>query len=161
MDSDNVVREQLLELLRGGHAHMRLTEAIDHFPMALMNAPLPNSEYTAWRLLEHLRIAQWDIVEFTRNARHVSPPWPSGYWPPEGQTASPREWEQTLAGFRGDLQAMLALVADPHTDLVAPLPHAPGYTVLREVLVLADHNAYHLGEFGILRQMIEAQGAGG
>src|SRR6266851_2400695 len=122
MDSENVVREQLLELLRGGHAHMRFTEAIENFPLALINAPLPNSEYTAWRLLEHIRIAQWDIVEFTRNAEHVSPPWPIGYWPPEGKTAGPREWEQTIAGFRTDLQAMLALVADPQTDLAAPLP---------------------------------------
>jgi len=161
MDNENVLREQLLELLRGGHAHMRLMEAVEHFPMTLINAPLANSEYTAWRLLEHIRIAQWDIVEFTRNPQHVSPPWPIAYWPPVGKTAGPREWEATLAGVRSDLQAMLALVADPQTDLAAPLPHAPGYSVLREVLVLADHNAYHLGEFGMLRQMIEAQKTAG
>jgi hypothetical protein len=159
MASENGAREQLLELLRGGHAHMRLAEAVEHFPMALINAPVPNSDYTAWRLLEHIRIAQWDIVEFTRNAEHVSPPWPIGYWPPAGQTAGPREWEQSIAGWRSNLEAMLALVGDPQTDLWAPLPHAPGYTVLREVLVLADHNAYHLGEFGLLRQILESQAA--
>jgi hypothetical protein len=103
-----------------------------------------------------MRIAQWDILEFTRDAQHVSPPWPKGYWPPDGKTADPREWEQTLAGFRKDLQSMQALVEDAHTDLWAPLPHAPDYTILREVLVLADHNAYHLGEFALLRQVIGA-----
>ena len=115
----------------------------------------PNtSDYTAWRLLEHMRLAQWDILEFIRDAHHVSPPWPKGYWPPEGKTADAREWEQTITSFRQDLQAMQALVEDEHTDLEAPLPHAPGYTIVREVLVLADHNAYHLGEFALLKQII-------
>jgi DinB superfamily len=156
MESEQVAREQLLDLLQGGNAHMRFTEAVDHFPMELINARLPSSDYTAWRLLEHMRIAQWDIVEFVRNAKHVSPPWPEGHWPPAGKVAGPRDWEQTIASFRDDLQAMVALVEDPQTDLWAPIPHAPEYTIGREVLVLADHSAYHLGEFGLLRQIIES-----
>jgi hypothetical protein len=155
MEVGQVVREQLLALLRGGNAHMDFAEAIDRFPLERINAQLPSSQYTAWRLLEHMRLAQWDIVEFVRDAHHVSPPWPTGYWPPDGKMADPREWEQTIAGFRNDLQAMQSLVENEHTDLWAPLAHAPGYTILREVLVLADHNAYHLGEFGLLRQIIE------
>ena len=156
LDNGNVIREQLLDLLRGGNAHMHFTQAVDQFPVELINAQLAGSDYTAWRLLEHMRIAQWDILEFTRNAQHVSPPWPKGYWPPAGKLADRHEWEQTIAGFRDDRQAMLALVEDPQADLWAPLPHAPEYTIAREVLVLADHNAYHLGEFGLLRQVIGA-----
>lgn len=154
MENGKVIREQLLDLLRGGNAHMDFAEAIDHFPLELINAQLPTSDYTPWRLLEHMRIAQWDIVEFIRNAQHVSPPWPEGHWPPEGKMADPREWEQTIASFRKDLKSMQALVEDERRDLSAPLPHAPGYTIVREVLVLADHNAYHLGEFALLRQII-------
>jgi hypothetical protein len=156
MEADKVVRKQLLDLLGGGNAHMDFTQAVEQFPLELINTPLPTSDYTAWRLLEHMRIAQWDILEFTRDPNHVSPPWPEGHWPPNGKTAGPREWEQTLASFRQDLQAMQALVQDEHTDLFGPIPHAPGYTVLREALVLADHNAYHMGEFGLLRQVIGA-----
>ncbi len=159
MDIGQAVREQLLGLLRGGNAHMDFAQAIDDFPLERINTPLPGSDYTAWRLLEHMRLAQWDIVEFVRDAHHVSPPWPKGYWPPEGKIAGPREWEQTLASFRQDLETMQALVADEHTEPWAALPHAPGYTLLREVLVLADHNAYHLGEFGLLRQIIGAGSA--
>jgi hypothetical protein len=103
-----------------------------------------------------MRIAQWDIVEFVRNPNHVSPPWPEGYWPPEGQAADERQWNETIEKFREDLRAMQAIVENPQTDLCGDLPHAAGYTILREVLVLADHNAYHMGEFGLLRQMIGA-----
>jgi hypothetical protein len=157
MEIGDVVRKQLLDLLRGGNAHMDFAEAVDHFALELINAQLPNSDYTAWRLLEHMRIAQWDILEFVRNAQHVSPPWPEGHWPPAGKVAGPREWEQTITSFHKDLQDLQALVEDEHTDLLAPLPHAPKYTILREVLVLADHNAYHLGEFGLLRQVVGAR----
>src|SRR5258708_32594153 len=156
MASGNVGREQLVDLLRGGNAHRGFEDAIEHFPIELMNAPLAGSDYTAWRLLEHMRIARWDIVEFVHNAKHVSPPWPEGHWPPKGKVAGPRDWEQTIASFREDLQGMIALVEDPNADLWAPIPHAPEYTLGREVLVLADHNAYHLGEFGVLRQVIES-----
>jgi len=156
MENQNAAREQLLDLLRGGNAHIRFTEAIDHFPLELINAPLPGSDYTAWRLLEHMRIAQWDIVEFVRNPKHVSPPWPIGYWPPAGKKAGPHDWEQTIAAFHQDLDDMQTLAEDPQADLWAPIPHAPQYTIAREILTLADHNAYHLGEFGLLRQIVES-----
>ncbi len=152
METQKIVRKQLLELLAGGHAHMRFDEAVDRFPMQAINAYPPGSSYTPWRLLEHMRIAQWDILEFVRNPHHVSPPWPVGYWPAEGESADPQKWEQTLQGFRADRDAMQALVENPETDLLGELPHAPGYTILREVLVLADHNAYHMGEFAMMRE---------
>jgi hypothetical protein len=156
VDNANSTRTQLLALLRGGNSHDGYAEALATFPPDLINTLVPNTSYTPYRLLEHLRIAQWDIVEFVRNPRHVSPRWPEGHWPPPGHTATPAEWEQSLAAFWKDLHDFQALVADPATELFADLPHAPGYTVLREVLVLADHNAYHLGEMALLRHVIGA-----
>jgi DinB superfamily len=155
MSVDDVVREQLLALLRGGNAHMPFDEAVAGFPLAHINDHPPHVPYTPWHLLEHLRIAQWDILEFIRNPAHVSPPWPEGHWPAREARADAQAWAGTIAAFQADLQALQALVADPTTDLSAPLPHAPGYTILREILVVADHNAYHIGEFAILRQVME------
>jgi hypothetical protein len=149
------VREQLLALLRGGNAHMPFDEAIAKFPLAHINDYPPHVPYTPWHLLEHLRIAQWDILEFIRNPAHISPPWPEGHWPPRDARADADMWARTIAAFQADLHALQELVADPATDLYAPLPHAQDYTILREILVVADHNAYHVGEFAILRQVME------
>jgi hypothetical protein len=154
MPNENTIREQLLGLLRGGHAHMTFDQAVADFPLDRINDHPPHVPYTPWHLLEHVRIAQWDILEFIRNPSHVSPEWPEGYWPPQQVEADPQQWQQTLGGFRTDLRALEAMVQDPQTDLYAELPHAPGYTILREILVVADHNAYHIGEFGILRQVM-------
>jgi hypothetical protein len=153
---DQTVRQQLLELLRGGHAHQSLEQAAAGFPLELINTPPAEASYSAWRLLEHIRIAQWDILEFIRNPDHVSPDWPKGYWPAEGATADKGAWQATLEAIRADRQALQALVEDPQVDLYADLPHAAGYNLLREVLVAADHNAYHVGEFGLLRTMLES-----
>ena len=156
MDTQNIVRKQLLDLLGGGNAHMGFDEALDRFPMEAINASPPGSDYTPWRLLEHMRIAQWDIVEFVRNPQHVSPPWPDGYWPAQGTKADSQKWEQSLQSFWADLHDMQAIVENPETDLLSEMPHAPGYTILREVLVLADHNAYHLGELVVVRRLLNA-----
>ncbi len=156
MNHDAVVREHLLYLLRGGGAHMSFDDVVADFPLALLNARPPHVPYTPWHLVEHLRIAQWDILEFVRNPHHVSPPWPDGYWPGRDAQADEAAWDGSLAAFRADLQAMQALVSDPETDLYAPIPHGEGQTVLREALLVADHNAYHIGELGILRQVIQA-----
>lgn len=154
MSTDDVVRQQLLQLLRGGNAHMTFEQAIEGFPLASINARPPNAPYTPWALLEHVRIAQWDILEFVRNPDHVSPEWPVGYWPPEGEVTDPAKWEATIEAFRADMRDLEAVVQDPITDLYADLPHAKGYTILREILLVADHNAYHIGEFAILRQVM-------
>ena len=155
MAADEVVREQLLALLRGGNAHMTFEEAIKGFPLAHINDYPPNVPYTPWHLLEHLRIAQWDILEFVRNPAHVSPPWPEGHWPAPDARADGEMWAGTIAAFQADMQAIQALVADPATDLYAPLTHAPDYNIFREILLVADHNAYHIGEFAILRQVVQ------
>ena len=154
MDENGVLRTQLLELLRGGHAHMSIDDAVDEFPEDRINEHPPGVPYTPWHLLEHLRIAQWDILEFIRNPDHVSPTWPAGYWPSAEVKAGTADWQATLAGFRADHLALEGIVEDPATALTRPLPHAPGYNVLREILVVSDHNAYHIGEFAILRQVM-------
>jgi len=154
MDSDQVVRQQLLFLLRGGNAHMTFDEAIAGFPLDSVNRRPANVPYTPWHILEHMRITQWDILEFIRNPGHVSPQWPEGYWPRPDEEADAGRWQKTMDDFRADMKALQDLVADPDTDLYAPLPHAPDYTILREILLVADHNAYHLGEFAVLRQVM-------
>ncbi|MFW6115754.1 MAG: DinB family protein [Chloroflexota bacterium] len=156
--NQDVLRKQLLALLGGGHAHMGFDEAVTDFPPEAMNEQAPNVAYTPWELLEHIRIAQWDILAFIRDPDHVSPDWPEGYWPGEGERADQEAWAETLRGFRADREALVGLVADPATDLTAPLEHAPQYTVLREVLIAADHAAYHLGEFALLREVMGTWG---
>ena len=155
MESDKVVREQLLFLLRGGNAHMNFDQAVTDFPIQNINTKPPNISYTPWYLLEHLRIAQWDILEFIRDPKHVSPTWPEGYWPPENQVADQAKWEKTISDFHTDMEMLQDIVVDQHVDLYAPISHAPDYTILREILLVADHNAYHIGEFAILRQVMD------
>jgi hypothetical protein len=152
----DAVRQHVLSLLRGGNAHMTFDDAVEDFPETLINAKAPNVEYTFWHLIEHLRITQWDILEYVRNPKHVSPSWPEGYWPARDAQATPADWQDTIQRFRGDLEAMQNIVADPDTDLTAPIPHGyDGHTVLREALLVADHNAYHIGELGVLRQVMK------
>jgi hypothetical protein len=154
MNADKVLREQLLALLRSRNAHMGFDEAVADFPLEHINTRPPNVPYTPWHLLEHLRITQWDILEFVRNPDHVSPSWPSGYWPRQDEQADPARWQKTIESFRADLKAVQEIVENPKTDFFSDLPHAKGYTILREVLLVADHNAYHVGEFAILRQVM-------
>ncbi len=155
MESDKVVREQLLSLLRGGNAHMNFDQAVADFPIQNINTKPPNVSYTPWYLLEHLRIAQWDILEFIRDPKHVSPTWPEGYWPPENEEADQAKWEKTISDFQANMETLQDMVVDQQVDLYAPILHAPDYTILREILLVADHNAYHIGEFAILRQVMD------
>jgi uncharacterized damage-inducible protein DinB len=155
-DPTQSLRDHVLELLRGGHAHLSFGKALAGLPAELRGRKAANLPHTIWQLLEHLRLAQWDILEFSRDEKHVSPDWPAGYWP---QTEAPPDdatWEKSLDAFNRDLQAMQDLVADPKTDLFAKLPWGDGQTVLREVMMLADHNAYHLGQIVSVRQALGA-----
>ena len=154
--ADKALREHLLYLLRGGGAHLDFEKAIADLPANLCGAKSAGVSFTPWTLVEHIRIAQWDILEFSRDAKHVSPEWPRGYWP-EGD-APPEEgaWEKSLAAFRSDLKAMEKLVANPQTDLFAKIPHGDGQTILREALLVADHNAYHLGQLVLIRRLLGA-----
>ncbi|HJQ35295.1 MAG TPA: DinB family protein [Pyrinomonadaceae bacterium] len=155
-EKDAALREHLLYLLRGGGAHIKFEEAIKDFPVELVNAYAEGVPYTPWQLLEHMRIAQWDILEFSRSAAHVSPEWPEGYWPDKSKEASEEDWRQSVEQFREDLRAMEALLEDSASDLYARIPHGDGQTLLREALLVADHNAYHLGALVTLRRALEA-----
>ncbi|MBV8859751.1 MAG: DinB family protein [Acidobacteria bacterium] len=155
-DRDRSLREHLLYLLRGGGAHIKFEEALKDFPVELINARAEGVPYTPWHLLEHMRIAQRDIVEFSRSAAHVSPDWPEGYWPDKGKEAGEDDWRQTVERIREDLRALEALVEDEANDLYAAIPHGTGQTLLREALLVADHNAYHLGALVTLRRALEA-----
>jgi len=155
-DQDRLLREHVLYVLRGGGAHIKFEEAIKGFPAEFFNARAEGVPYTPWQLLEHMRIAQWDILEFSRSVAHVSPRWPEGYWPEEGVAADEDDWRRTVESFRADLRAVEALVEDPANDLYAPIPHGTGQTLLREALLVADHNAYHLGALVTLHRALEA-----
>jgi hypothetical protein len=155
-DHDKALREHLLYLLGGGGAHVGFDRAVAGLPARSRGTKPKGAAHTAWELLEHLRIAQWDILEFSGNAAHVSPEWPSGYWPEHEAPADAKAWEKSVKRFRSDLKAMKELVADARTDLYARIPHGEGQTILREALLIADHNAYHLGELVLLRRMLGA-----
>ena len=155
MDTDAEVRKQLRALLTGGNAHMTFDEAVAQFPVDRINTRPPHVPYTPWHLLEHMRLSQWDILDFIRNPQYVSGQWPDDYWPPKDAMADQAIWEKTLASFYADQRALLEILEDPSVNLYEPIPHGQGQTILREIQLVADHNAYHTGEFAILRQVME------
>ena len=156
MAEDAGLRKHLVEVLRGHGAHADFDEAIRDLPVKLRGAKAKNLPFTPWRLLEHIRIAQWDILEFSRNPKHVSPEWPKGYWPTGDAPKSGAAWKASVAAFHRDLGEMVELVQDPATDLFALIPQGTGQTVLREALLVADHNSYHLGQMIMLRRLLGA-----
>jgi hypothetical protein len=154
MNDESILREQLLAVLDGVGAHMPFDEAVADFPDDAINRRPPNVSYTPWQLLEHIRITQADILDYIRNPAYVEIDWPADYWPAADATATGEGFAQTIVGFRADLATLRALAADPATNLFATIPNTPGHTILRELRVVADHNAYHIGEFAILRQVM-------
>lgn len=148
------MRDQLLDLLNGKGAHLTFDEAVADFPQAFINVRPPNVPYTPWHLIEHVRIAQGDILEFMRNPQHVSPSFPEGHWPARDAQADKEDWDHTIAQYHSDLRDLQQIIRDDSIDLLASLPHEPDYTYLREILLVADHTAYHTGEFAILRQVM-------
>jgi hypothetical protein len=156
MSNNKALRQHLLKMLKGGDAHADFESAIKNFPVKLRGKRPKGAEHSAWEVLEHLRIAQWDILEFSRNSGHKSPEFPGGYWPTTQKPPNEKAWDQSVRAFRKDLEVLCELVADESTDLLAAIPHGDGQTVLREALVAADHNAYHLGELVLLRRMLGA-----
>ena len=148
MDNDNAVRKHLLELLDGESAHISLEQVLVDFPIENINRRIEGS-HTAWQLLEHIRLAQWDIFDFCVNADYKEMTFPDDYWPKKDGT--PESWKKSAEQTLADLQAMRDLVADKNTDLFATIPHGTGQTILREALLVGDHNAYHLGQLVMLR----------
>lgn len=154
MDKDEVIKKQLLFILRGGNAHVPAKRAVTNFPVDLINEKLPGISFTPWHLLEHLRICQEDIIQFIKDPDYESPEWPDGYWPGLDEKADEAAWNKTVEEFFAGLDEMEKFVKDDTVDLYAPLPHAEQYTIFREVLVLADHNAYHIGQLMMYRKML-------
>ena len=156
MSNEKALREDVLVLLRGGRAHVGFEKAVANLPEDLRGKKPRGAPYTPWQQLEHMRICQWDILEYIRNPKHVSPEWPTGYWP-EQAPPTRSAWAKSVTAFQADRQDLLDLAANPATDLLAPIPADPnGPTILHELLLVADHNAYHLGQLIILRRLLGA-----
>ena len=156
MDKDKSLRQHLVKLLKGGEAHAMFDDVVEDLPGELAGKRPPGAEHSPWELLEHMRIAQWDILEFSRDPKHRSPDFPSGYWPARPSPPQKDAWGKSAQAFRSDLEAMCNLVSDEKTDLFAPIPHGDGQTILREALLTADHNAYHLGQLVLVRRLLGA-----
>jgi len=152
----DALREHIFNLLAGKGAHVEFDEAVADFPLDLRGKLVASAPHTAWQLLEHIRIAQWDIVEFSRNPKHVSPKWPAGYWPKTQAPPDTAAWDNSVRQCRQDLAVMRQLISDPEIDLFAGIPGGEGQTLMREAFVLADHNSYHLGQFVFLRKLLGA-----
>lgn len=150
------LRKHVLNLLRGGSAHLSFDDLVNSFPVDLCSRRVEGLPYTAWQVLEHMRLAQWDILEFSRDPNHVSPEFPKGYWPKPDELGSRDLWQKTIDEFRKDREQMEALVENESTDLYAKIPHGEGQTILREALVLADHNAYHLGVLAVMARIVKS-----
>jgi hypothetical protein len=148
------LRKHLLELLEGGQAHAKFDDVIKNLPASARGKKPAKFPHSPWMLLEHMRLAQWDILEFSRNAKYVPREWPREYWPKTEGPANAAAWSKSIQQFRRDLKAMQKLVANSKTDLFARIPWGDGQTVLREALLLADHNAYHLGQLLDVRRML-------
>lgn len=160
MKAQNVLREELIALLEGGNAHMGFEESLAGFPLEHINSKAPNTPYSFWHFVEHIRIAQWDILEFIRNPNHVSPKYPEGYRPKPEEKTDEKGWRKSIGGVILDMEALKAIVRDEKTDLFAPIPHARDYTIFREIILAADHTAYHTGEIAIMRQVMSLWPAG-
>lgn len=155
MKPNDPLRQHLANLLTKAEAHVDLAGTLKDFPRELRGKKPEGSPHTPWQLLEHIRIAQWDILEFSKDARHKSPKWPDDYWPKTEAPPDDKTWDRSVLQVLADLKTMVALVNDPKRDLFAPIPHGDGQTLLREALLVADHNAYHLGQLVLVRRNLE------
>ena len=155
MADESALRDHLARFLDWDSAHLRFDDAVKDFPPPQRGIRPPGAPHSAWELLEHLRIGLWDIVEFSRDAKHVSPPWPSGYWPATPAPPTDTAWDESVAAYQAALRALAEMTRDGSNDLYARIPHGDGQTLLREILVAGDHNAYHVGQLVMLRRMLQ------
>lgn len=149
-----LLRGQLLHALRGDQSHLEFAAAVKDFPPDLRGHKPSQAPHTAWQLLEHLRIAQSDILEFSRDPKHKSPEWPEGYWPKTEAPPNPHAWDASIKAFEKDAKQMADLVKDENQDLFKTIPHGDGQTLLQEALTLSAHNSYHLGQLVYLKKML-------
>ena len=158
MNQNDILRENLLALLTGEHARMSFEDTVGQFPLDRINDRFPNADYTPWDLLEHIRLAQEDILDFIKNPNYKTRQWPKDYWPPKGSKTSPADWARAINAFKRDLKEMENILKNPKTDLYQDIPWGEGETILREIVTLANHNAFHLGEFAMMRQAMGTWG---
>lgn len=156
MNNDQSLREQLVELLEGAQAHARFDDVVRDFPAKLRGEIPKGLPHSAWMLLEHIRIAQYDILDFSRNPKYKAMKWPEEYWPKSPAPADANAWNSSIKGFHDDLQAMKDLVRNPKTDLFARIPWGDGQTILREAMLVADHTSHHLGQLIDVRRLLGA-----
>ena len=157
MSNERALRDLLIKLLDWDNAHIRFDDAVKEFPRELRGRRPPGGPHSAWELLEHLRIAVSDILEFTRHGdKHVSPDFPKGYWPSSEAPPSDAAWDESVAAYRAHLRAFAGLAGDESQDLFAPIPGGQAKTPVREVVLAADHNAYHLGQLVMVRRLLGA-----
>ena len=154
IDQNKALREQLLHAMRGDQSHIDFQSATSDLSAEIAGVKPEAAPHTAWQLLEHMRIAQHDILEFSRNPNHKSPKWPEGYWPKTDAPPSKKDWQMSIATFRKEAQEMEDLISNPNQDLFKPVEGGSGQTLLREALVLAAHNSYHLGQLVLLKKML-------
>ncbi|MEJ2051557.1 MAG: DinB family protein [Calditrichota bacterium] len=153
MDQEKILRERLLYVLEGKGAHVSFEDAIADFPEDYRGKKFPGLPYTAWQLLEHMRLSQWDILDFSRNPKYMSQNWPDDYWPKDEEPPDKNAWDNSIKLFLRDRKDMQSLVQNPSINLYTKIPHGSGQNILREALLVADHNAYHLGEMVLLRKI--------
>jgi hypothetical protein len=156
MDHEKQLRQQLAKIIDWNEAHTDFSAAVTGFPPKLRGRVPEGFPHSGWQLLEHIRIALWDMVEFSQNAKHKSPKWPEGYWPKDPEPPNDGAWEKSVKAVEDNLEAMRELISDPKHDLFAPIAHGSGQTLLREALLVADHNAYHLGQLVLVRRALGA-----
>ncbi|HTW81099.1 MAG TPA: DinB family protein [Terracidiphilus sp.] len=157
-DRDRSLREHLLKLLTAEQAHVSFDSAIKNLSAELRGKRPQGADHSPWELLEHLRIAQEDILDFSLNPNYKALDWPSGYWPATPAPPDEKAWDKSVRAFRKALKSFCVIVSDPATDLYTPIPHGDGQTILREAMLIADHNAYHVGQLVLVRQMLGAWG---
>jgi hypothetical protein len=156
MDNNDSLRQHLVNLLTKAEAHVDVGSELHDFPSKLRGRKPKGSPHTPWQLLEHMRICQWDILHFSVDSKHKSPKFPDGYWPKTDAPPSDEAWDGSVRQFLADLESMCVLVRDKKQDLFATIPYGDGQTLLREALLVADHNAYHLGQLVFVRKTLEA-----
>jgi hypothetical protein len=156
MDTDKSLRKHLIKMLEGGEAHATFDDAVADMPAALQGEIPKGAVHSPWQLLEHLRIAQWDILEFAINAKHTSPKWPEGYWPKDAAPPDEKAWNKSVHALRRDMKRFTKLLSDDSTNLFVKIPHGDGQTILRQALLAAEHNAYHLGQLVLVRRLLGA-----
>ena len=156
MDHDALLRKHLVKLISGSEAHADFDSAVEDFPTELRGKTPAGAEHSPWQLLEHLRVAQWDILDFSRNPDYKTMKWPEDYWPKNPEPPDDKAWDKSIRQYHADRKTLCSLIEDKSVDLFAKIPHGDGQTILREALLTADHNAYHVGQLVLVRRLLGA-----